>query len=204
MKIKRLFFAVLILLIVFLAGCTDEQDTLKFIYENTGLPHKECASYEVNIGSKVGGATVIAELWQNGECAQSTPLTLNNQTKKIHISFLIDGLAAEDNVKGLNVQIETGETSGSILTYFELPAEVRGYSFTAYDDKEVIKVNVDEEMLLGVVAFDTGNGVRTADCKKSLIDEPEKIKDYSCVLIIRAAFTAEQIYPQSEAGAGNA
>lgn len=200
MKTKGLFL-VLLALVICLAGCTSKQDTLKFIYENAGLPNKECASYEVNIGDKVGGATVVAELWQNGECTKSTPLILNNETDKIYISIFVDGFGKEDDAKGLNVQIEADEVSGSILTYFELPAELIGYSFTAYDDKEVINVTAGEEILLGAMAFDTGAGVRTVDCK-SLIDEPGKINDYSCILIIRAAFTEEQINPQSETTAG--
>lgn len=199
-KIKGLFITILALVIC-LAGCKSKQDTLKFIYENVGLPNKECASYEVNIGNKVGGANVVAELWQHGECTKSTPLILNNETAKIYISVLVDGFGAEDDTKGLNVQIETDEISGSILTYFELPTEIIGYSFTAYDDKEVINVTAGKELLLGAMAFDTGDGVRTVDCK-SLIDEPEKIKDYSCILIIRAAFAEEQINPQSETMAG--
>lgn len=116
---------------------------------------------------------------------------------------MIEGFGKEDNTKNLNVQIETDEVSGSILTHFELPREVMGYSFTAYDDKEVLNVNAGDEMILSTVAFDTGAGVRTVDCK-SLIEEAEKIKDYSCILIIRATFTAEQIDPQSEASADEA
>ena len=196
MKLKGIFLITFVLLIS-IVGCTGKQDTLKFIYENTGMPNKECALYEVNIGNEVHGATVVAELWRDGECTGSAPLTVNNETETISISFLIEGFGTEDNTKNLNVQIETDEVSGSILMQFELPQEVIGYSFTAYDDKEVLNVNAGDEMLLSAIAFDTGPGVRTVDCK-SLIEEPEKIKDYSCILIIRAAFTAEQINPQSE------
>lgn len=160
-------------------------------------------SYQVDIGNKVGGATVVAELWRQGECIKSTPLVLNNETEKIYISLLVDGFGTEDDKKGLNVQIETNETSGSILTYFELPTDITGYSFTAYEDKEVIVVTADEEILLGAMAFDMGAGVRTVDCI-SLIDEPEKIEEYSCILIIRATFTGEEIEPQSETAAGKA
>lgn len=97
---------------------------------------------------------------------------------------MVDEFGEEDGAKGLNVQIETDEASGSILTYFELPTETIGYSFTAYEDKEIMKVTAGEELLIGAMAFDTGDGVRTVDCR-SLTDEPEKIKGYSCVLIIR-------------------
>lgn len=57
-KIKGLFITILALVIC-LAGCKSKQDTLKFIYENVGLPNKECASYEVNIGNKVEGQLLL-------------------------------------------------------------------------------------------------------------------------------------------------
>lgn len=194
---QKVIFLISFVLLISIVGCTGKQDTLTFIYENTSLPNKECAFYEVDIGKEVHGATVVAELWQNGACTRSIPLTLNNETETIAISLLLEGFETENNTKNLNVQIETDEVSGSILTYFELPQEVRGYSFTAYKDKEVLDVNAGDEMILSAVAFDTGAGVRIVDCK-SLIEETEKMKEYSCIVVIRAAFTAEQIDPQSE------
>lgn len=194
---QKVIFLISFVLLISIVGCTGKQDTLTFIYENTSLPNKECAFYEVDIGKEVHGATVVAELWQDGTCTKSIPLTLNNETETIAISLLLEVFETENNTKNLNVQIETDEASGSILTYFELPQEVRGYSFTAYKDKEVLDVNAGDEMILSAVAFDTGAGVRTVDCK-SLIEETEKMKEYSCILVIRAAFTAEQIDPQSE------
>lgn len=86
MKLKGIFLITFVLLIA-IVGCTGKRDTLKFIYENTGLPNKECALYKVNIGNEVHGATVVAELWRDGECTGSTPLTLNNETETISISL---------------------------------------------------------------------------------------------------------------------
>lgn len=192
MKRKIACFIIFSFLMAFM-GCASKKDTLKFIYEGTGLPDKECASYEVNIGSQVGGAVIVAELWKDGQCTKSTPLTVNKDTKKIDFSFLV-----EDENNGLNVQIETDQVSGSVLTCFELPEDVKGYSFTAYEDKEIINISAGEEVLLGAMAFDTGKGVRIIDCE-SLISQPERIKEYSCILVIRATFTAEQIDAQSEA-----
>lgn len=194
------FLSMLALLIAF-AGCAGRRDSFTFIYQKAGLPNLECMTYEVNIGNKLGGATIAAELWKNGECAESAPLTLNKETKEINISLFMDNGGTAGNTKGLNVQIGSDAVSGSVLTYFELPQNVLGYSFTAYKDKEIINVNAGEEILLGAMPFDTGAGVRTVDCKR-LLDEPEKVKDYSCLLLLRASFTAEQIDPQAEAPAG--
>lgn len=195
---KVVCFLAIFAIFASLTGCTGQKDTITFHSEWSSLANNKRASYGVNIGNKVGGATVTAELWQNGECTESTPLTLNIGTKTIDISLLIDELWTENTEKSLNVQICTDEQSGSVLAAFPLPEDIIGYSFAAYNDREKIEVNPGENVILCALAFDTGSGVRSADCK-SLIDEPGKLKEYSCIAVIRAAFTAEQIAPQAEA-----
>lgn len=193
---------ILALLIVSLVGCTSKKDTIMFVQESADLPNMQCASYEVNIGNNVGGATVVAELWENGTYTESMPLTINNNTKKISCSLLIEGYGTENSAKGINVQIDTDEVSGSVLTYFEIPQNVSGYLFEAYEDKETFEVCAEDEVLLCAIAFDTGNGIRTVDCN-SLIEYSERIKEYSCILVIRATFTAEQINPVEDEPASN-
>ena len=43
-------------LVMALTGCGGQKDTLRFVYEKTGVPDKECVSYEVDIGREAGGA----------------------------------------------------------------------------------------------------------------------------------------------------
>lgn len=85
----------------------------------------------------------------------------------------------------MNVQISTNEQAGSIMTYFELPPQVIGYSFSAYEDNEIIQVNAREEQILAAMAFDVGSGVRSVDCT-SLLAEPERLTSASCLLIVHA------------------
>jgi len=196
MKKKKLFGVILIVIgIVICLGVgvnfvkkQKQEDTLKFLKENVSPINTECADYEVNIGKNVGGATIIAELWQDGVCTQSSPVILNTQTSYLNISLLMDGFGTNEGIQGLNVQIDTNERVSSMLTYFELPSQVRGYSFTAYDNKEVIKVNAGEEHILAAMAFDLGSGVRSMDCT-SLLEEQERVTSASCLLIVRAMFT---------------
>lgn len=195
---KVVCFLVIFAIFASLAGCAGQKDTITFHSEWSSLANNKRASYDVNIGNKVGSATATAELWQNGECTENTPLTLNVGAKSIDISLLIDELWTENAEKALNVQISTDEQSGSVLTAFPLPEGVIGYSFAAYNDREKIEVNPGEEVILCALAFDTGSGVRSVDCK-SLIDEPGKLKEYSCIAVIRMVFTAAQIAPQAEA-----
>ncbi len=74
-------------LIMALAGCGGQKDTLRFVYEKTGMPDKECVSYEVDIGREAGGAAVTAELWEDGECTASTPLTLGGRRRRCIFRF---------------------------------------------------------------------------------------------------------------------
>ena len=117
-------------LIMALTGCGGQKDTLRFVYEKTGMPDKESVSYEVDIGREAGGAAVMAELWEDGECTVSTPLTLGRETEELHISLLAEGHGTEKD--GLYVQMETAEVSCSLLTCFVLPSGWTGYSFSAY------------------------------------------------------------------------
>lgn len=205
LHMKKKKFTGIVLIAVFTIIClgaaasyianTKKQDTLKFIKENVSPTNIQHADYEVNIGKNVIGATIIAELWQDGVCTQSTPVVLSNQTNQLHITLLIDGYGTNEGVRSLNIQIDTNEQAGSVLTYFELSSQVRGYSFTAYEDKEVIKVNAGEEQILAAMAFDVGAGIRSMDCT-SLLNESERLTSASCLLIVRATFTAEQIPSQ--------
>ena len=138
-------------LIMALAGCGGQKDTLRFVYEKTGMPDQECVSYEVDIGREAGGAAVTAELWEDGECTASTPLTLGRETEELHISLLAEGSGTEKD--GLYVQMETGEVSGSLLTYFALPAGWTGYSFSAYKDGDILPVHAGEEIVLAAMAL---------------------------------------------------
>ena len=183
-------------LIMALAGCGGQKDTLRFVYEKTGVPDKECVSYEVDIGREAGGAAVTAELWEDGACTASTPLTLGRETEALHISLLAEGRRTEKD--GLYVQMETGEVSGSLLTCFGLPSGWTGYSFSAYEDGDILPVHAGEEIVLAAMAFDTGDGVRSVSCP-ALTDGTETLEDEACVLVIRAAFTAERIGPQASA-----
>ena len=181
-------------LVMALTGCGGQKDTLRFVYEKTGVPDQECVSYEVDIGREAGGAAVTAELWEDDECTASTPLTLGRETEELHISLLAEGRGTEKD--GLYVQMETGEVSGSILTCFGLPSGWTGYSFSAYKDGDILPVHAGEEIVLAAMAFDTGDGVRSVSCP-ALTDGTETLEDEACVLVIRAAFTAERIGPQA-------
>lgn len=200
---RKLTFPALLMLLILLAGCADAGDTIRFRKVDSGLPNSRSASYELNLGNRVGGASAVAELWLDGECVSSTPVTLCADTPVLSMTFRVGGFGSGQDARGLDVQLETGEVSGSVLTHFELPEKVLGYSFTAYEDGETLEIRPDEERILVAMAFDTGSGVRTVDCE-TLAEDGTRLADYSCILVIRADFMSERIEPQAEAPAAGA
>lgn len=111
---------------------------------------------------------------------------------------MIDRSETDGAMKGVSVQLNTDEVSGSALTFFELPQKVLGYSFTAYEDRKIIDVHAGEEVLLCAMAFDTGTGVRSVSYER-LSEDSEQLQEYACLLVIRASFTAEPFHAQEEA-----
>ena len=111
---------------------------------------------------------------------------------------MIDRSEADGAAKGVSVQLDTDEVSGSVLTFFALPQKALGYSFTAYEDRKIIDLHAGEEVLLCAVAFDTGTGVRSVSCER-LSEDSEQLQEYACLLVIRASFTAEPFHAQEEA-----
>lgn len=197
---KNIGALLLISFITFFSGCAAKTDTITFIKESTARPNTQLASYEIDIGGNVGGASVTAELWEKGTCTESAPVTLNSETSRLSVSLFIDGFGNETEQKSIHVQLDTNEEAGSLLTYFALPQNILGYAFTAYESGEKLKISPDEEFFLCAISFDTGTGVRVVDCR-NLMDEPERLGEYSCILVLRAAFTADRISPSAEAAA---
>lgn len=188
------------LLFVLATGCTPQKDTLKFIQGSANPFHTQSFSYEVKLGHQINGAAVAAELWQNGVCTESAPVLLPKETKKLACSLLIDRSETDGAMKGVSVQLDTDEASGSVLTFFELPRKVLGYSFTAYEDRKIIDIHAGEDVLLCAMAFDTGTGVRSVSYER-LSEDSEQLQEYACLLVIRASFTAEPLHAQEEAEA---
>ncbi len=120
MRKFRTFFLIG-LLFVLATGCTPQKDTLKFIQGSASPFHTQSFSYEMKLGHQVNSAAVDAELWQNGICTKSAPVLLPKETKKLACSLLIDRSEADGAAKGVSVQLDTDEASGSALTFFVLP-----------------------------------------------------------------------------------
>lgn len=183
-----------------LAGCSQEQDSLKFIRQNATPPRSiptdymemspdgtQTAEFELNIGNRADKGTIIAEFWREGVCQESPSVSIDGETKELHLSFLLNSHEKEE--EGLwSVEVDINTNKNSAITSFA-PLLVVGYSFSSYDRDEVIEVNPGTEVVLAAMAFDTGEGVRTLDCER-LAAEPDIVSEHSCLLLIRASFAA--------------
>lgn len=156
------------------------------------------AEYEADFGGKNLSGSIYAEQWIDGSCVRSAPVAFTQYLGDIHIQLRT---RREDGVMvGTDVQIDTDQYGGSLITYFEHPQEktVSGWSFIAYEENEKISVAGVKEIILASMAFDTGSGVYVYDCE-TLLKEPERLNRGEHI-IIRICFddASENIPVQGE------
>ena len=96
---------------------------------------------------------------------------------------------------GTDIQIETNQYGGSLLTYFAHPENlnITGWAFEGYDLGEKIKLSPNKEVILAAKVFDTGSGVvRVFDCE-TLANEPERLENTAYMIVVRAVFSADPL-----------
>lgn len=95
---------------------------------------------------------------------------------------------------GTDIQIETNQYGGSLLTYFEHPKnfDVRGWGFTGYELNEKRRLTSNDEVILAAKAFDDGSGIRTFGCE-TLVNEPDRIEDAGYMIVVRAVFSEDPL-----------
>ena len=191
--IAVLFCAVLA--VCLLTDPLGKKDTLKLMdMDTTG---DFAVSYEADIGGEVKSGSLIAEMWRSGECIQSAPVPMTRFVEEIDIRMTP---RREDGAyTGVDVQIDTDQYGGTLMTYFALPEYGGGigWSMKAYEKGEKIELQPGEARVLAAMSFDFGNGVRSFDCE-TLEKEPERLKEAECMIVILAHFSAEELAPQAE------
>lgn len=95
---------------------------------------------------------------------------------------------------GTDIQIETNQYGGSLLTYFEHPENfnVIGWGFKGYELNEKNKLTSTEEIILAAKVFDNGSGIRAFDCE-TLVNEPDRIKEAGYMIVVRAVFSEDPL-----------
>ena len=67
-----------------------------------------------------------------------------------------------------------------------------GWGFKGYELNEKNKLTSSEEVILAAKVFDNGSGIRTYDCK-TLVNEPERLKDAAYMIEVRAVFSEDPL-----------
>lgn len=148
--------------------------------------------YEINIGDSVKSGKIYVEQWVDGNCVKSSPVNMTKYADSIEILM---SERYENNVSvGTDVQIETNQYGGSLITYFPYPENLNivGWGFNGYELDEKVKISADEEVILAAKVFDTGEGVRIFTCE-TLINDPERIQNANCMIVVRAVFSSDDM-----------
>ena len=164
-----------------------------FVLTNTDSPaNTNKLSYDIQLGNKAMSGQIYIEQWIDGVCVKSAPIIMTQYVDSIEITMRD---RREDGTSvGTDIQIETNQYGGSLLTYFEHPENfnVIGWGFKGYGLKEKNKLTSSEEVILAAKVFDNGSGIRAYDCK-TLVNEPERIKEAAYMIVVRAVFSEDPL-----------
>ena len=188
----------LVLAICFLTLPAASHDSLK-LTSVTGSAHIRSAEFEVQLGTEIGGGEIFVEQWSYGECVRSAPVPLTFYAKEIHCRATLR--TTDSEWEGVDIQIETDQYGGSLLTYFAFPenASVIGWSFSSYQEGERIPVTPDTSSLLAVMAFDTGEGILQSFTPRTLQENPDLLAEAAYLIVLRAVFYETTLLPQESA-----
>ena len=164
-----------------------------FVLTNTDSPaNTNKLSYDIQLGNKAMSGQIYVEQWIDGACVKSAPVVMTQYVDSIEITMRD---RREDGTSvGTDIQIETNQYGGSLLTYFEHPENfnVIGWGFKGYGLNEKNKLTSSEEVILAAKVFDNGSGIRAYDCK-TLVNEPERIKEAAYMIVVRAVFSEDPL-----------
>lgn len=170
---KLVLSLVSLVLLVSLAAC-GSQDVRKsdcLTYRPSENPTPTRAEYDVQLGFDVSHAIATAELWENGACTESVPLTIPKEATKLAFSVNINGV---------------GDDAETVTAQFDLPQTLNNSVFNAYTEKPPIPAPPGTDCVLGVANFDNGpvKEIRAPE----LLDVPDLLKETTCAVVIRIAF----------------
>lgn len=148
--------------------------------------------YDIQLGKQTMSGEIYVEQWIDGTCVQSAPVVMTQYVDSIEISMREH---RENGASvGTDIQIETNQYGGSLLTYFTHPENlnITGWAFEGYELGEKIKLSPDKEVILAAKVFDNGSGVRVFDCE-TLAKEPERPENAAYMIVVRAVFSADPL-----------
>lgn len=164
-----------------------------FVLTNTDGPaNTNKLSYDIQLGNDAMSGEIYVEQWIDGACVKSVPVIMTQYVDSIDIAMRD---RSEDGVSvGTDIQIETNQYGGSLLTYFEHPEDfnVIGWGFKGYELNKTSKLTPNKEVILAAKVFDNGSGIRTFDCE-TLVNEPERVENAAYMIVVRAIFSEDPL-----------
>ena len=164
-----------------------------FVLTNTDSPaNTNKLSYDIQLGNKAMSGEIYVEQWIDGVCVKSAPVVMTQYVDSIEITM--KDRREDGSSVGTDIQIETNQYGGSLLTYFEHPENfnVIGWGFKGYELNEKNKLTSTEEIILAAKVFDNGSGIRAFDCE-TLVNEPDRIKEAGYMIVVRAVFSEDPL-----------
>ena len=164
-----------------------------FVLTNSESPaYANKLAYDIQLGKQTMSGEIYVEQWIDGTCVQSAPVVMTQYVDSIEISMRE---RREDGASvGTDIQIETNQYGGSLLTYFAHPENlnITGWAFEGYELGKKIKLSPKNEVILAAKVFDNGSGVRVFDCE-TLANEPERLESAAYMIVVRAVFSADPL-----------
>ena len=164
-----------------------------FVLKNSeSLADTNKLAYDIQLGKQTMSGEIYAEQWIDGTCVQSEPVVMTQYVDSIEISMR--ERRKDFASVGTDIQIETNQYGGSLLTYFAHPENlnITGWAFEGHELDEKIKFSPTKEVILAAKVFDNGSGVSVFSCE-TLAKEPERLKNAAYMIVIRAVFSADPL-----------
>lgn len=179
-----------VLAVCFLTEPLSPTDSVKLI-EHSTPGNGFAAEYALDFSNAVNGCEIWAEQWINGTCSKSSIVTAAKETKRLGLKVQ---LRKENEVyTGVDIQIDTDESGGSLLTYFASPdaQDILGWSFASFEEEKMYEIAPGDSMVIAALAFDVGNGVRTFS-PESLTVESERLMSYDRIIVIKVRACSDE------------
>lgn len=183
--------ASVVLAVCFLTNPKAFGDSITLVNQSTPA-RGNAFTYDVSFGQNVMSGTVHAEQWSNGTCVKSSPVVLTNEVDEINI--LMDVRREDNSPVGVDIQVDTNEYGGSLITYFAFPENnsIIGWGCEGYSLNESVQIQPETEKILAAMVFDVGNGVRAFGTEDLIID-PERLENADYAIVIRASFDSTNL-----------
>ena len=166
------------------------------------LSSSHTAFFDASLGQHAKSGSLWVEQWSHGRCTPSAPVQLSRFVKEIQIQMTVQRDGGE--ASGVNVQLETGEYGGSLLTYFSLGEDkATGWSYGSYQEDQTLEIAPGDQRVLAVLWFDMGEGIRVFDCE-TLTRERERLLDAENAVVVWASFSEDELDTQENAVIGGA